>query len=230
MVVGALAAAGLLSLGLSIPALCGAAALCNAAVAIYIYRLVPEFMIRFIVWLLVHSVYRLEKRGMDSIPDEGPAVLVCNHLSYVDSLVITAACRRPIRFVLDRRFFDMPVLSYLLNRGRAIPISTQEGNPAPDERTLAEISAALAAGQLVAVFPEGDISEDGEMRAFLPWIDRVLADNPASVVPLALTGLWGSVFSRRDGAVSRRLTKLRLFQKVAIAAGRWKPEPPIPLP
>jgi 1-acyl-sn-glycerol-3-phosphate acyltransferase len=219
MVVGALAAAGLLSLGLSIPTLFGAAALCNAAVAIYIYRLVPEFLIRFIVWLLVHSVYRLEKRGMDSIPDEGPAVLVCNHLSYVDSLVITAACRRPIRFVLDRRFFDMPVLSYLLNRGRAIPISTQEGNPAPDERTLAEISAALAAGQLVAVFPEGDISEDGEMRAFLPWIDRVLAGNPASVVPLALTGLWGSVFSRRDGAVSKRLTKLRLFQKVAIAAG-----------
>jgi 1-acyl-sn-glycerol-3-phosphate acyltransferase len=219
MVVGAGAAAGLLSLGLSIPALFGTAALCNAAVAIYIYRLVPEFLIRFIVWLLVHSLYRLEKRGMDSIPDEGPAVLVCNHASYVDSLVITAACRRPIRFVLDRRFFDMPVLSYLLRRGRAIPFSAEEGNPVSGERVLAEISAALAAGQLVAVFPEGDISTDGEMRAFMPWIDRVFAKNQAPVVPLALTGLWGSVFSRRDGALSRRLTKLRLFQKIAIAAG-----------
>jgi 1-acyl-sn-glycerol-3-phosphate acyltransferase len=219
MAVGALAAAGLLSLGLSIPALFGAAALCNAAVAIYIYRLVPEFLIRFIVWLLVHSLYRLEKRGMDAIPDEGPALLVCNHLSYVDSLVITAACRRPIRFVLDRRFFGMPVLSYLLKRGRAIPIAAEEGHPAPDERALAEISAALAAGQLVAVFPEGDISADGEMRAFLPWIDRILADGKAPVVPLALIGLWGSVFSRRDGAVPQRLAKLRLFQKIVIAAG-----------
>ncbi|MDR0441166.1 MAG: MFS transporter, partial [Candidatus Accumulibacter sp.] len=201
MVAGAAAAAGLLSVGLSIPALFGTAALCNAAVAIYIYRLVPEFLIRFIVWLLVHSVYRLEKRGMDSIPDEGPALIVCNHVSYVDSLVITTACRRPIRFVLDRRFFDMPVLSYLLQRGRAIPIVAKNGDPAPDERVLAEISAALAAGQLVAVFPEGDISSDGKMRAFLPWIDRVLAETQAGVVPLALIGLWGSAFSRRDGAV-----------------------------
>ena len=114
MVIGAGAAAGLLASGLSIPALFGVAALCNAVVAVYIYRLVPEFLIRFVVWLLVHSLYRLEKRGVESIPDEGPALLVCNHVSYVDSLVITAACRRPIRFVIGRRFFAMPVLSFLL--------------------------------------------------------------------------------------------------------------------
>ena len=219
MVVGAGAAAGLLAGGLSIPALFGVAALCNAVVAIYIYRLVPEFLIRFVVWLLVHSLYRLEKKGMESIPDEGPALLVCNHVSYVDSLVITAACRRPIRFVIDRRFFAMPVLSFLLTQGRAIPIAADGDETIPDEGTLAEIRAALAAGELVAVFPEGGLSMDGEVRAFLPWIDRVLGGTSAPVVPLALTGLWGSLFSRRDGAFGNRLGKLRILQKIMIAAG-----------
>ena len=218
MVVGAGAAAGLLAGGLSIPALFGVAALCNAAVAIYIYRLVPEFLIRFVVWLLVHSLYRLEKKGLDAIPDEGPALLVCNHVSYVDSLVITAACRRPIRFVIDRRFFAMPVLSFLLTQGRAIPIAADGDETIPDEGTLAEIRAALAAGELVAVFPEGGLSMDGEVRAFLPWIDRVLGGTSAPVVPLALTGLWGSLFSRRDGAFGNRLRKLRILQKITIAA------------
>ena len=219
MVVGAGAAAGLLAGGLSIPVLFGVAALCNAVVAIYIYRLVPEFLIRFVVWLLVHSLYRLEKKGMESIPDEGPALLVCNHVSYVDSLVITAACRRPIRFVIDRRFFAMPVLSFLLTQGRAIPIAADGDETIPDEGTLAEIRAALAAGELVAVFPEGGLSMDGEVRAFLPWIDRVLGGTSAPVVPLALTGLWGSLFSRRDGAFGNRLGKLRILQKIMIAAG-----------
>ena len=214
MVIGAGAAAGLLASGLSIPALFGVAALCNAVVAVYIYRLVPEFLIRFVVWLLVHSLYRLEKRGVESIPDEGPALLVCNHVSYVDSLVITAACRRPIRFVIGRRFFAMPVLSFLLRQGRAIPIDAE-----PDAATLAAIHAALAAGEPVAVFPEGGVSTDGDMRPFQPWLDHVLAGASAPVVPLALSGLWGSLFSQRHGTLGGRLRHLRFAQRIAIAAG-----------
>lgn len=219
MVVGAGAAAGLLSSGLSIPALFGVAALCNAAVAIYIYGLVPEFLQRFIVWLLMHSIYRLEKKGIDAIPEEGPALLVCNHVSYADSLVIAAACRRPVRFVIDRRFFEMPILSFVLKEIRAIPISVTGGLAEPEESVLVEISAAFRAGELVALFPEGGVSEDGELRPFQPWIGLVLAGNSVPVIPLALSGMWGSVFSRRDGPIAKRLTKLRLWKKISIALG-----------
>ena len=103
MVVGAGAAAGLLSNGLSIPALFGVAAVCNAAVALFIYGLVPEFLVRFVVWLLVHSIYRLEKHDIELIPQEGAGLLVCRQESTVDALVIMAACSRPIRFVLNEQ-------------------------------------------------------------------------------------------------------------------------------
>ena len=215
MVVGAAVAATLLDRGLTIPALFGVAALCNAAVAIYIYRLLPEFLIRFVIWLLIRFVYRLEKRGVEAIPDEGAALIVSNHVSYADSLIIAAVCRRPVRILLNRRFFRIPGLSYLLRHGRAIPYDANEESAALDE-----ISAALADDQLVAIFPEGDISEDGRMRDFQPWIDKALANNKAvPVVPLALSGLWGGVFSRWGDSFLHRMTKLRLFHKVTVVAG-----------
>jgi MFS family permease len=117
----------LLGAGLSIPALFGVAAVMNAAVAVYIYRLVPEFLLRFIVWMLIHTVYRLRTRGLEHIPEDGPAVLVCNHVSFVDALVISAACRRPIRFVMDHRIFRWPVLSFVFRHSGAIPIAPPGG-------------------------------------------------------------------------------------------------------
>ena len=220
MVAGAGAAAALLSAGLSIPALFGVAALCNAAVAFYIYGLVPEFLVRFIVWLLVHTVYRLEKQDVDRIPEHGAALIVSNHVSYADALVIGAASRRPIRFVIDRRFFDKPVLSFVLRAGPAIPVTVPWQHDAAMERTAGEISAALAAGELVAVFPEGEISPDGELGTFSPQLRGILERDPVPVIPVALSGLWGSAFSRRDGALGHRLLKARPFRAIRIAAGR----------
>ena len=221
MVVGAMAAAALLASGLSIPALFGIAALCNALVAIYIYRLVPEFLIRFVVWLLVHTIYRLDKRNVEAIPTEGPALLVCNHPSYVDVLVITAACRRPIRFVIDPRFFAMPVLSFLLRQGKAIPMmpATASGPSQPDERCLEAIRTALANGELVAIFPEDGMSNDGEPRKFMPWLNRLLDGLRAPVVPLALSGLWGGPFTRRDPTAETQPAKLRLLRPVTLDVG-----------
>lgn len=204
MVVGAGAAAGLLASGLSIPALFGVAALCNAVVAVYIYGLVPEFLIRFIVWLLVHSIYRLEKKDIARIPDDGAAILVCNHVSVVDTLVITAACHRPIRFVLDGRYFDKPVLSFVLKAGRAI--AATPGSPAAAEA----IAAALAAGELVAIFPEGEISENGKLGAFQQEFSRLIESCAVPVVPMALSGLWGSIFSRCAGGTIRPLRKIAI--------------------
>lgn len=219
MVVGAGAAAGLLGSGLSIPALFGVAALCNGAVAIFIYGLVPEFLLRFIVWLLVHSVYRLEKKDAERIPEEGPALIICNHVSFVDALVITAACRRPIRFVMDHHIFRWPILSFVFRAGRAIPIASAKEDPALMEKAFAEVAAALATGELVGIFPEGRITADGELGAFRPGIARILAGNPVPVVPLALSGLWGSIFSRRDGRALARPWRARPFRRIAIAVG-----------
>jgi 1-acyl-sn-glycerol-3-phosphate acyltransferase len=219
MVVGAGAAAGLLGAGLSIPVLFGVAALCNGAVAIFIYGLVPEFLLRFVVWLLVHSVYRLEKKDVERIPEEGPALIICNHVSFVDALVITAACRRPIRFVMDHHIFRWPILSFVFRAGRAIPIASAKEDPALMEKAFADVAAALAAGELVGIFPEGRITADGELGAFRPGIARILAGNPVPVVPLALSGLWGSIFSRRDGRALARPWRARPFRRIAIAVG-----------
>ena len=219
MVVGAAAAAGLLSVGLSIPVLFGVAALCNAAVAFYIYRLVPEFLLRFVVWLLVNTVYRLEKNNIEHIPEEGAALLVCNHISYADSLLITAACRRPIRFVLDRRFLGNPVLAFLARTGRVIPADFSGADQAPAASVFAAIADALSADELVLIFPEGSVSEDGTLHPFQPWLADILEKSPVPVIPLALSGLWGSVFSRHDARLIRRLRQLRLLRAVTLAVG-----------
>ena len=219
MVAGAGAAAGLLASGLSIPALFAVAALCNAAVAVYIYRLVPEFLLRFVVWLLVHTVYRLDTRDIARIPASGPALLVCNHVSYVDALVIAAACRRPIRFVMDHRIFRWPLLSFVFRTARAIPIAPAKEDAALLERAYDEVAAALGAGELVAIFPEGRLSPDGELGEFRPGIRRILERHPVAVLPMALSGLWPSPFSRKASSLLQRLGQLRPLRRIALAVG-----------
>lgn len=216
MVLGALAASALLGAGLSIPALFGVAAVCNAAVAVYIYKLVPEFLLRFVVWMLIHSVYRLEKRGVEHIPDEGAAVLVCNHVSFVDALILAAACQRPIRFVMDYRIFRWPVLSFVFRAGRAIPIASEKEDAALKARAFDEVSRALAAGELVCIFPEGSVTASGEMQPFRPGVTQIITRDPVPVIPMALSGLWGSIFSRKGGSVLSKPWKVRPFRKIRL--------------
>lgn len=230
MVVGALAAGSLLGAGLSLPVLFGVAAVMNAAVAIYIYKLVPEFLLRFIIWLLVHTVYRLRTEGEHHIPEEGPAVIVCNHVSFVDALVIAAASRRPIRFVMDHRIFRWPVLSFVFRHSRAIPIAPAKEDPAMMEAAFAEVSQALAAGELIGLFPEGKITGDGEICPFRPGITRILQANPVPVVPMALRGLWGSMFSRKDGPALSRPLRRGLFSRIELVVGEAQAPEKVSLP
>ncbi len=216
MVCGSLAAAGLLGDGLSIPALFGVAALCNAAVAIYIYSLVPEFMLRFIAWLLIHSVYRLQQQGTENIPEEGAAVLICNHVSFVDPLVIAAASRRPIRFVMDYRIFRMPLISFVFRHMHAIPIAPAKDDAVMMEAAFEEVARALEAGELVAIFPEGRITDTGELYPFRPGVQRIVGRTPVPVIPMALQGLWGSFFSRKDGPAMTRPLRRGMFSKIAL--------------
>ena len=218
MVVGALAAAGLLGNGVSIPTLFGIAALCNAAVAIYIYSLVPEFMLRFVAWLLVHSIYRLETKGMENVPHDAPAIVVCNHVSFVDPIVISAAVRRPIRFVMDHRIFRTPLIGFIFRHMKAIPIAPAKEDAVLMEAAFDEVAKALADGDLVGIFPEGRITDTGELSPFRSGIQRIVERTPVPVVPMALRGLWGSFFSRKGGRAMSNLAHLRPFSKVGLIA------------
>jgi 1-acyl-sn-glycerol-3-phosphate acyltransferase len=216
MVAAAGVAIGLFAAGLTIPQLILVLALMNALVALYIYTLVPEFLMRFLVWILIHSVYRLRKAGLERIPQEGPAILVCNHVSYVDALVISAACRRPIRWVMDHHIFKVPLLSFFFRTARAIPIAPAKEDPELLERAYERIAGELSAGELVGLFPEGRLTSDGEMNEFRGGVMRILEKAPVPVVPMALSGLWQSLFARNRDKLRHAM---RLFPRIRLAVG-----------
>jgi hypothetical protein len=199
MVVASLMAATLLSLGMTIPQLFLVTGVLNALVAIYIYRLVPEFLLRFIAWILANTLYRLRSINTDRIPLEGPAVLVCNHVSFVDAIVIMGESPRPIRFVMDHRIFKVPLMNWFFRNAKAIAIAPAKEDPAMLEKANQRIDAALADGDLVCIFPEGRITDTGELYTFRQGVRRIVERNPVPVIPMALRGLWGSFFSRFGG-------------------------------
>ncbi len=199
MVVASLAATALLGAGLTIPQLFLVTALMNAAVALYIYRLVPEFLLRFLAWVLVHTLYRVRSIDNDRIPLEGAAVLACNHVSYVDAIVIMGESPRPIRFVMDHRIFKIPLLNWFFRHAGAIAIAPAREDASMLERANERIDAALADGDLVCIFPEGKITATGELNEFKQGVQRIVERTPVPVYPMALRGLWGSFFSRYGG-------------------------------
>ena len=222
MVVSAGLAIVLLRAGLSIPELFLVTALMNAAVAFFIYGLVPEFLMRFLAWLLIHTFYRVDKAGLQNIPDEGACIVVCNHVSYVDAVVIAACVRRPVRFVMDHRIFRVPLLSFIFRTMRTIPIAPAKEDSAMKERAFADAAAALRAGEIVGIFPEGKLTDTGELSPFRPGVQQMIATTPVPVVPMALSGLWGSFFSRSvDGKAMRRLRGI--FSRITLVVA-----PPVP--
>jgi 1-acyl-sn-glycerol-3-phosphate acyltransferase len=208
---------GLSAYGLTIPQIFLVTALLNAVVAIYIYTLVPEFLMRFLSWILVNTLYRIKVEGLDRIPDEGAALLVCNHVSFMDALIVGGVVRRPIRFVMYYRIFNIPVLRFIFRTAKAIPIAGRKEDPVLLERAFDEVDRALADGELVCLFPEGGLTRDGEIATFRPGVEQILARRPVPVIPLALRGLWGSVFSRHDSALGRSRLPRRFRSRIAVA-------------
>jgi hypothetical protein len=199
IIVASIAAAALLGSGLTIPELFLVAALMNAAVATYIYLLVPEFLLRFVAWLVTHALYRVRSMGTERLPEAGPVVLVCNHVSFVDAVVIMGESPRPIRFVMDDHIFRIPMLRTFFNQLKAIPIASAKRDPDTLHRAHESIQQALEEGEMVCIFPEGRITDTGELYPFKPGVRRIVERNPVPVIPMALRGLWGSFFSRYGG-------------------------------
>jgi 1-acyl-sn-glycerol-3-phosphate acyltransferase len=194
--------------GFSIPELFLVTAILNAAVTIYIFTLVPEFLMRFLVWMLIHTIYRVTVKGIDNIPEEGPVIVASNHVSYADPLIIGGMIRRPVNFVMYFKIFRIPVLNFIFRTSKAIPIASRAEHPEILEEAYRRIYQVLDSGDVLGIFPEGHITNDGSIQPFKLGIEKIINEKPVAVTPVALCHLWGSLFSRRDPLHKRRPYKL----------------------
>lgn len=210
--------------GFTVPQIFLVYAVVNVLVAVYIYSLVPEFTLRFLSWVLVHVMYRLRVIGEENLPVRGPMVLLCNHVTYVDWLMIFGACRRPVRFVMDHRLSRMPLVKYLMRHAKVVPIAPAKESVEVMERAFATVSDELRRRQVVVIFPEGKLTRSGAMNPFRPGIERIPRSDPVPVVPMALYGLWGSIFSWAEGRVLRKWPVVWRRRIVLHVGGALPPE------
>ena len=188
----------------------------NLVVVVYIYVQAPDFFWRFMVWLVSHTMYRVTHKDLKNIPESGGVLIVSNHVSYMDALLLAGACPRPIRFLMDRDIYNLPMVRTFCRACKVIPID------ATDRKSIMKafvgVSKYLERGDVVCVFPEGQLTYDGEMGPFMRGIDLIIKRSPVPVVPVAIQGLWGSFFSREGGRALLKIPK-RFWSKVTIVAG-----------
>ena len=224
MIASSLLAGLMLKAGAAVPQVFLAIGLANAVVAFYIFMLVPEYLLRFVAFIASRIVYRFKVSGDEHIPVQGAAILVCNHVSFIDAVLLMAASPRPIRFIMDHQIFRIPVLGTLFRLAKAIPIAPQKVDAATYENAFAEARRVLDDGQLLCIFPEGGITRDGTLQPFKGGIMKILETHPVPVVPIALRNLWGSFFSRAEqGGAMTRPFRRGAFSRVGLVAG-----PPVP--
>jgi len=223
MIGSSLIAGALLHFGVSIPGVFLITGIANAVVAGYIFFLVPEYLLRFCAFVLTRVIYRFRIRGEDNIPATGPAIVACNHVSFIDPVLLMAASPRPIRFLMDARIFRIPVLGFLFRLAKAIPISPKNDDPQAYEAAFRAADQVLAEGDLLGIFPEGGITDDGQLKPFKGGIMRILEQRPVPVVPLALQNLWGSFFSRIEGSAMSKPFRRGVFSRVGLNVGKELP-------
>ena len=229
MIASSVIAGLLLKAGFSIPQIFLVVGLANAVVAFYIFMLVPEYLLRFVAWVASRLVYRYRVTGDEHIPADGPAVLVANHVSFVDAVLLMAASPRPIRFIMDHRIFKVPVLGWIFRLAKCIPIAPQKDDPATYQRAFDTAAQVLREGDLLGIFPEGGITRDGQLQPFKGGVMKILERAEADgvkvpVVPMALTNLWGSYFSRiENGGAMARPFRRGIFNRVGLNVGEAVP-------
>jgi len=206
--------------GLSVPQVFLTLAIGNTLVALWIFMLVPEFLMRLLSWVLVSLLYRLRARDIDvHVPDDGAALLVCNHVSYMDALILSAVIPRPVRFVMYYKIFRIPVMRWIFRTAKAIPIAGAREDRALMQDAFDRIDAALADGQMVCIFPEGALTKDGEIAPFKSGVEKILQRRSVPVIPIALRGMWSSMWSRRDTRLGRMRVPRRMRAQIEVVAG-----------
>ncbi|POF57231.1 MFS transporter, partial [Vibrio vulnificus] len=206
----------LAAIGISIPQFFVLLSILNFLVAAYLFLQAPMFVVRFLVWVLTHTLYRVTHKNLHHLPKDGGALIVCNHVSYMDALLLSAVCPRLIRFVMEEEYARLPILRRFLRTAGVIPISAS--NRTSIRRAFNDVEQALSDGHIVCIFPEGRLTENGDMNPFMRGIDIILRRSPVPVIPMALKGLWGSYFSRHKGRACKGLPS-RFWSRLEIEAG-----------
>lgn len=190
----------------------------NFIVAISVYRQVPEFTQRFISYLLSHCLYRVSATGRQHIPEQGAALIVANHVSYLDALILMGTSTRPVRFVMDKSISELLVLKHVFRHAGVIPICSPRKCAETYKRAFEQIEQALNNDEVVCIFPEGRLTSNGELGEFRPGVEKILKRTPVPVIPMALKGLWGSFFSHKNGhALTKRPT--RFWSRIEVNIG-----------
>ncbi|EGU42589.1 MFS transporter [Vibrio splendidus] len=200
----------------SIPQLFILLALLNTLVMLYLFYQVPIYAFRFFTWVVTHTMYRVKHKNLHNLPEDGGALIVCNHVSYMDALLLSAVCPRLIRFVMEEDYAKLPPLRRFLKRAGVIPISST--NRRSIRNAFNEVEQALHEGHIVCIFPEGKLTSDGEVAEFMRGMELIIRRSPVAVIPMALKGLWGSYFSRYKGRACKGLPT-RFWTKLEIEAG-----------
>jgi len=196
------------------------AGLLTLAVIAYLLILLPDFLIRFCLWMLTHSIYRIRIVNPENVPLNGPALLVANHLSFIDGLLVGSCVQRFVRFMVYAPFFKMPLLGKLFTLMRAIP--TGGGGARGALGAIKRAREELQAGHVVCIFAEGAISRTGNMLPFKRGFEKIIEDLEVPVIPVHLDQVWGSIFSFKDGRFFWKWP-LRFFYPVTITFGKPLP-------
>jgi 1-acyl-sn-glycerol-3-phosphate acyltransferase len=222
MVVSALALTVLFALNLNIPQIFLVLFVLNTLVALYIYTVIPEFLLRFCCYIASRMIYRIKISGQENIPKEGAAVITCNHITFIDWLILAGSIKRPMRFVMHYSFMKIPLFKFILKDAKVIPIAGTRENVQIMEEAFVKIKEALDEGELLCIFPEGKITYDGELNTFRPGIERIIDASRVPVIPIVMKGLWGSFFSRKFGAAGTKVTVIpkTIWMKINIIIGK----------
>ncbi len=208
----------ILGTGYSIPELFLITSIINILVAAYIFTKAPEYIFRLITWLLINTIYRIRRHNLQSIPKHGGFVLVCNHVSFVDALIIAGYCKRNVRFVMYHKIFKLPIIGTFFKMANTIPIAPAHEDKEMMENAFDKIASELESGNVVCIFPEGKLTPDGKLGEFKKGIEKIIQRTPVSVYPMALKGLWGSWFSRYNGKAMQGFPR-KFMAKIRLVVG-----------
>lgn len=178
-------------------------------VSIYIYKYLPEFMLRMVAVIITKMIYKIKVKNMIKFQHDKAYIITSNHISFVDWLIISSVVNKPVVFVMHYSFYNIPIIKYLLKDAKVIPIASEKENAKILEKSFLSINESLKNNEILCIFPEGKISYDGQLNSFKQGITKIAMNNPdVDIVPLAIKGMYGSSFSRKDKSITKRILSL----------------------
>jgi acyl-[acyl-carrier-protein]-phospholipid O-acyltransferase / long-chain-fatty-acid--[acyl-carrier-protein] ligase len=188
---------------------------------VYVLWLLPEWFGRLLLFFLTHTLYRVKVLGRDNFPDKTGALLVCNHMSFVDALLLIASTDRPIRFLIYKGIYDLKFVKPFARMMKAIPISSEQ-RPRDMIRSLRTATDALREDEIVCIFAEGQITRTGQMLPFRRGLERIMKGVAVPIIPVNLDGVWGSIFSFDRGRFLWKMPR-RIPYPVTVSFGKPMP-------